>query len=145
MLISLKVNGKMYKVEAEPLESLADVLRYKLHLIGTKKGCDKGECGACTVILNGLPVTSCLVPACQLDGAEVLTIEGLGDEKNLHYIQRAYIEEGAVQCGFCIPGFIMSTYALLEKKSNPSDEEIKEALSGNLCRCTGYTKIISAV
>ncbi len=144
-VIRLNVNNKEYEVNVIPLKPLLNVLRDDLGLIGAKEGCGKGECGSCTVLLNGKPVTSCLVPVIQCEGKEIITIEGIGDEDNLHPIQEAFVEEGAVQCGFCIPGMIISSYALLTKNKNPDEEEIKEAISGNLCRCTGYTKIIKAV
>ncbi|MBN1899178.1 MAG: (2Fe-2S)-binding protein [Spirochaetes bacterium] len=143
--VRFKVNQKEYRIKVDPLKTLLDVLRKDLHLTGTKEGCGKGECGACTVLLNGEPVNSCLVPASQINGVEILTIEGIGDEKHLHPIQKAFIEEGAVQCGFCTPGIIMSAYALLKKKRLPGKDDIKEAIAGNLCRCTGYSKIIKAI
>ena len=145
MEITLKVNGEEYGVEVSANETLLDVLREKLRLTGVKKGCDEGECGACTVLLDGRAVNSCLVLAPQVDGKEVLTVEGLSRDGELHPIQRAFVEKGAVQCGFCTPGFIMSTYALLKDNPDPSDEEIMTALEGNLCRCTGYAKILEAV
>lgn len=143
--IQFKVNAQQYDLKTEPLRTLAQILRDDLHLTGTKIGCDKGECGACTVILNNRTVDSCLVPACQLNHTEIITIEGIGDEKHLHPIQQAYINEGAVQCGFCIPGFIISTYQLVKDNNNPDDNQIKEAVAGNLCRCTGYAKILKAI
>lgn len=143
--VQFKVNGKQYTIKTEPMRSLSSILRDDLLLTGTKIGCDKGECGACTVIMNDKSVDSCLVPASQINNTEIMTIEGIGDKDNLHPIQKAFIEEGAIQCGFCTPGFVMSTYALLKEKSHPTDKEIKEGLSGNLCRCTGYSKILKAV
>jgi len=125
--------------------TLLDFLREELGMKGTKKGCDSGQCGACTVIMDGKPINACLVLATQADGKEILTIEGLSSGKRLHPLQEAFAEEGAVQCGFCTPGMILSAKALLDEKRDPSEEEIREALSGNLCRCTGYVKIIKAV
>ncbi len=143
--ICFYVNNKEYRLKVEPLKSLLHVLREDLKLTGTKEGCGKGECGSCTVLLDGKPVTSCLVPISQVNGKSVITIEGIGSEKHLHPLQKAFIEEGAVQCGFCTPGMIISSYALLKEKSIPTEDEIKEAIAGNLCRCTGYAKIIKAV
>lgn len=145
MRIQFIVNGRQVERETNAETRLLDLLREGLHLTGTKEGCGEGECGACTVLLDGRAVNSCLVLAPQVDGKEVLTIEGLAKGDKLHPIQRAFVEKGAVQCGFCTPGFIMSTYALLEENPSPNDEEILSALEGNLCRCTGYTKIIEAV
>jgi len=145
MKIRLTVNGREETCEVDARTRLLDLLRDTLHLTGTKEGCGEGECGACTVILNGEPVNSCLVLAAQADDAEVLTVEGLARGGELHPIQQAYVEAGGTQCGFCTPGFIMATYALLREVPDPSDEEIRAALEGNLCRCTGYTKIIDAV
>jgi carbon-monoxide dehydrogenase small subunit len=145
MKISFTVNGRRIEREVKAETRLLDLLREDLSLTGTKEGCGEGECGACTVLLDGKAVASCLVLAPQVDGKEVLTVEGLADGDELHPIQRAFVEKGAVQCGFCTPGFIMSTYALLKENPDPSDEEILTALEGNLCRCTGYTKILEAV
>lgn len=145
MKISLTVNGKKREVDVKEDTRLLDLIRDDLGLTGTKEGCGKGECGACTVIMNNKLVASCLVLAPQADGAEVLTIEGLADKDKLHPIQKAFIETGAVQCGFCIPGMIMSTKKLLDDNVNPNEDEIKRGLSGNICRCTGYVKIIDAV
>ncbi|POZ91234.1 (2Fe-2S)-binding protein [Petrotoga halophila] len=145
MKISITVNGEVRNPEVSSTTRLLDLLRDDLKLTGTKEGCGKGECGACTVIMNGELVTSCLVLAYQADGAEIITIEGLGFEDKIDPIQEAYIETGAVQCGFCTPGFIISTKKLLEENPNPTDEEIRRGLSGNICRCTGYQKIIDAV
>jgi carbon-monoxide dehydrogenase small subunit len=145
MNIRFAVNGRAVSVEADTETRLLDVLREDLHLTGTKEGCGEGECGACTVLLDGLPVNSCLIPAPQVEGREVLTIEGLADGHRLHPVQAAFVEQGAVQCGFCTPGFVLSAYALLRSNSSPTDEEILTALEGNLCRCTGYGKIVSAV
>lgn len=144
-LINLKINGREYEVAVEPTKTLVDLLRYDLGLTGTKKGCGTGECGSCTVIFNGKPVNSCLVLAIQARGAEILTIEGLKPAQGLHPIQQAFVDKGAVQCGFCTPGMILSASSLLKKNPNPSEPEIRKALSGNLCRCTGYQKIVEAV
>ncbi|CEP67496.1 [2Fe-2S]-binding [Moorella glycerini] len=144
--IKLKVNGQEYQVEAPADITLLELLREYLSLTGTKEGCGKGECGACTVLMDGQAVNSCLVPAAKAEGSEVLTIEGLASpDGRLHPLQEAFISEGAVQCGFCTPGMIMSAKALLDQNPHPTREEIKVALSGNLCRCTGYAKIITAV
>ena len=145
MNIRFAVNGREVSVETDAETRLLDVLREDLHLTGTKEGCGEGECGACTVLLDGLPVNSCLIPAPQVEGREVLTIEGLTQGHRLHPVQAAFVEQGAVQCGFCTPGFVLSAYALLRSNSSPTDEEILTALEGNLCRCTGYGKIVAAV
>ena len=145
MRIRFTVNGNPVEEEVDGSIRLLDLLRDRLFLTGAKEGCGEGECGACTVLIDGRAVNSCLVPAPQVDGKEVLTVEGLSRDGELHPIQRAFVERGAVQCGFCTPGFIMSTYALLAKNPDPSDEEIMTALEGNLCRCTGYAKILEAV
>lgn len=144
-LITLKVNGRARDLAVEPNRTLLDVLRHDLELTGTKRGCDLGECGSCTVILNGKPVNSCLVLAIQANGSEILTIEGLAGPSGLQPLQRAFVEKGAIQCGFCTPGMILSATNLLQKNPKPSEEEIRTALSGNLCRCTGYQKIVEAV
>jgi len=141
----MKVNGKTYELLADPLSPLSNVLRDQLRLTGTKVGCGKGECGACTVIMDGRAVNSCLVMAGDAEGSEVVTIEGLASSGKLHPIQEAFVEAGALQCGFCTPGMIMSAKALLDSNPSPTEEEIRRALSGNLCRCTGYHKIIDAV
>ncbi|SCZ04776.1 (2Fe-2S)-binding protein [Alkaliphilus peptidifermentans] len=143
--ISLKINGKEYNVEIEKDMRLLDLLRDQLHLTGTKEGCGEGECGACTVIMDGVTVNSCMVLAFQADGSEIITIEGLDKGDKLHPIQKAFLDEGAVQCGFCIPGMVLSAKALLDKKPSPSRKEIREGISGNLCRCTGYNKIVDAI
>ena len=139
------VNGEPRQVLAEPYYSLLDTLRDELRLTGTKKGCDEGDCGACTVLLNGVPVTSCLVLAHSAHDAEVTTVEGLATREGLHPVQQAFAEYGGLQCGFCTPGLIMSAVGLLEKNSNPTEEEVKYAIGGNLCRCTGYTKVVQAI
>ena len=143
--IKLNVNGKDYQAEVDGSMTLTRFLRNELGLMGTKIGCGEGECGACTVIMNGDTVASCLVLAFQADGSEILTIEGVGGKTADHPIQKAFIEVGAVQCGFCIPGMILSAKALLDKIADPSEEEIREAISGNICRCTGYEKIVEAI
>ena len=144
MPLNIKVNGEDYHLEIRPTKTLLDVLREDLELTGTKKGCGTGECGSCTVLLDGQPVKSCLILALQVEGREVITIEGIGKDAP-HPLQIAFVEKGAVQCGFCTPGMIMTAKALLDTNPDPSDEEIKEAISGNLCRCTGYNKIIEAI
>lgn len=141
----LKVNGREVRVEAPPGITLLALLRDYLGLTGSKEGCGKGECGACTVLVDGMAVDACLFPAAKAEGREVTTIEGLARGNELHPLQEAFISEGAVQCGFCTPGMIMSAKALLDHEPHPSREQIKEALSGNLCRCTGYVKIVQAV
>lgn len=143
--IRLQVNGFEYELLIRPHWTLADVLRDELGLTGTKKGCGKGECGACTVIVDGEAILACLVLAIQMQGKRILTIEGLSQEGRLDALQDAFVQYGAIQCGYCTPGMIMTARALLSKNSRPSEEEIKKALSGNLCRCTGYVKIIEAV
>jgi len=141
-----KVNGEARTVEIPPMRRLLDVLRVDLKLTGTKEGCGEGECGACTILLNGEPVDSCLVPAGQVsDGSEILTIEGLEKTAGGRAVQHAYMEKGAAQCGFCIPGMVMSSYALLCREKKPDEQMIREAHAGNLCRCTGYEKIVEAV
>jgi aerobic carbon-monoxide dehydrogenase small subunit len=144
-VITLTVNGMERELAVEPNRTLVDVIRYDLELTGTKKGCDVGECGSCTVILNGRPVNSCLVLAVPANGAEILTIEGLKPPQGLHPLQQAFVDKGAIQCGFCTPGMILSASNLLKQKPNPTEAEIRTALSGNLCRCTGYQKIVEAV
>ena len=142
--ISLTVNEKEYSVSVDENLRLLDLLRDELRLLGTKEGCGEGECGACTVIMDGETVNSCLVMAFQADGSKILTIEGMEKDGKLHPVQKAYIEVGAVQCGFCIPGMVLSTKALLDKNPDPNDDEIREGISGNLCRCTGYNKMLDA-
>ena len=140
------VNGKRWTVDVPPARRLLDVLRVELDLKGCKEGCGEGECGACTVLLDGHPVVSCLIAAGQVpDGAEIMTVEGLEQTAGGRVLQQAYVECGAAQCGFCIPGMIMSSYALLSKQRQPGDKAIREAHAGNICRCTGYDKIIEAV
>ncbi|MEW5724544.1 MAG: (2Fe-2S)-binding protein [Thermodesulfobacteriota bacterium] len=143
--IKLTVNGRAEELLAAPNQTLTGLLREDLGLTGVKHGCGVGDCGCCTVLLDGEPVNSCLVLAAQADGREVTTIEGLADGDKLHPLQQAFVEKGAIQCGFCTPGMILSAKALLDKKKRPSETEIRTALSGNLCRCTGYQKIVEAV
>jgi carbon-monoxide dehydrogenase small subunit len=143
--ITCVINGRKRRFAADPCTTVLDVLRDVLHLTGTKEGCGTGDCGACTVIWNGKAVNSCLLLANRMEGADIWTIEGMMKHGNLHPIQEAFVEEGATQCGFCAPGFIMRIKALLEENPNPSDDEIVQGLVGNLCRCTGYQAIISAV
>jgi carbon-monoxide dehydrogenase small subunit len=143
--LELKVNGEDYTLEVEPHRTLLEVIRNDLDLTGTKLGCGGGECGACTVILDGKAVKSCLMLALDARGKEIWTIEGLSRVGDLHPLQRAFVERGAIQCGFCTPGMIMASKALLDENPHPSEQEIKDALAGNLCRCTGYVKILEAV
>jgi aerobic carbon-monoxide dehydrogenase small subunit len=144
-IIHLTINDQQYEVAVEPNQTLVDLLRYQLKLTGTKKGCEMGDCGSCTVIMDGKAVNSCLVLALQADGRTIQTIEGLETGGGLHPVQEAFVEKGAIQCGFCSSGMILSAKNLLDQKPNPSETEIRRALSGNLCRCTGYQKIIEAV
>ena len=143
--IRFEVNGRDVMVEIDPDELLVDVLRDRLGLKGTKAGCRAGECGACSVILNGKVVPSCLIPAMKADGGSITTVEGLDKDGELHPLQKAFIENGAIQCGFCTPGMLLSAKNLLDRNSHPTVEEIKTAISGVLCRCTGYQKIIHAI
>lgn len=143
--VEITVNGDKYKLEVGSQERLLDTLRDELKLTGTKEGCSVGECGACTVIVDDQAVNSCLVLTAQVDGSEIITVEGLESKSGLHPLQIAFIEKQAIQCGFCTPGMLMSALALLNTNPNPTKEEIKTALEGNLCRCTGYQQIIDAV
>jgi carbon-monoxide dehydrogenase small subunit len=143
--LQLTVNGEPCQIFVEPYYSLLDTLRDELHLTGTKKGCDEGDCGACTVFLNGKPVTSCLVLAHSAHEAEVTTIEGLATPERLHPVQQAFVDHGGLQCGFCTPGLIMAAVGLLNENSDPTREEVKYAIGGNLCRCTGYSKVVEAI
>lgn len=144
-LIKIRVNSIEHRVWVSADRILLDLLREDLGLTGTKKGCEEGECGACTIIMNGKAVLSCLIPALKADGAEILTVEGMAEENRLHPLQQAFWEGGAVQCGYCTPGMLLSAKALLDENPEPLIEELKEVISGNLCRCTGYSKIIRAI
>jgi carbon-monoxide dehydrogenase small subunit len=147
-MVSLTVNGAPHHVAVRPYDVLLDVLREQLNLTGTRRGCDMGTCGCCTVIVEGRPVLSCLLLVQEAEGREIVTIEGIGDPQAaeaLHPVQEAFVQTGGSQCGFCTPGFIMSAVSLLEKVPDPSEEQIREAISGNICRCTGYLAIIEAV
>ncbi|MGQ9507968.1 MAG: (2Fe-2S)-binding protein [Thermodesulfobacteriota bacterium] len=144
--ISFILNGEPVEVEVEPNLTLLEVLREKLELTGTKEGCGMGECGACTVLLNGKAINSCIFPALEVEGKKVTTIEGLMNAQgNLHPLQKAFIENGAIQCGFCTPGMILSAKALLDENPKPTEEEIRNTIAGNICRCTGYLQIIKAI
>ena len=145
MRIRFVLNGKEYIKGVNPTQTLLDFLRNEMKLTGTKKGCEIGECGACTVLLDGKAVNSCLVLVGQINTREITTIEGIGSSDNLHPVQKAFIESGAVQCGFCTPGMIMSIIGLLNENPHPSEDEIKMAIEGNLCRCTGYEQILQAI
>ena len=145
LTINLTVNGKSHSATAEPSTSLLDFLRDTLNFKGTKLCCNTGECGACTIIFNGRPINSCVTLAADANGAEITTVEGLADGEKLHPVQQAFIDTGAVQCGYCTPGFIISVKALLDRSKHPTAEEIEEAVSGNICRCTGYVKIVDAI
>ena len=143
--LELEVNGRVYAIAVEPWKTLLEVLRDDLGLTGAKEGCDDGNCGACTVLVDGRAVKSCLLLAPQVKGKKILTIEGLGSEDHLHPLQEAFIRHFAVQCGFCTPGMIMSAKAILDENPTADEEEIREGLHGNICRCTGYVKIIEAI
>jgi len=145
LTINLTVNGKSHSATAEPSTSLLDFLRDTLNFKGTKLCCNTGECGACTILFNGRPINSCVTLAADANGAEITTVEGLADGEKLHPVQQAFIDTGAVQCGYCTPGFIISVKALLDRSKHPTAEEIEEAVSGNICRCTGYAKIVDAI
>ncbi|MCI0525057.1 MAG: (2Fe-2S)-binding protein [Acidobacteria bacterium] len=145
MKITLKINGAEAGIDAPPMKRLLDVLREDLRLTGTKEGCGEGECGACSVIVDGDVINSCLVPICQTQGADILTVEGLANDGRLDPLQQAFLVCGAAQCGICTPGMLMSARALLATNPNPTRDEIKESIAGNLCRCTGYVKIIDAI
>lgn len=143
--IKIKINNKEYKLDIDPDLLLVDLIRDKIGLTGTKKGCEIGECGACTVIMNGKTVNSCLVLAAQADGAKITTIEGVANNGDLHPVQQTFLEHDAVHCGFCTPGMVLSAIILLDHNPNPTEFEIREAIAGNLCRCTGYQQIVEAI
>ena len=144
-MITTKVNGKEY-VRAIPVNmTLVEFLRDELHLYGTKEGCDEGECGACTILFDGHPFNACLVLAAEADGHDILTIEGMADDDRLHPIQEAFLEAGAVQCGYCTPGMVLSAKAVLDEFPNPTDAQIRTGIEGNICRCTGYNRIVEAI
>jgi aerobic-type carbon monoxide dehydrogenase small subunit (CoxS/CutS family) len=145
LIINTKINGKSVTASAEPSTSLLDFLRDSLEYKGTKLCCNTGECGACTIMFNGKPINSCVTLAADANGAEITTIEGLADGDKLHPVQQAFIDTGAVQCGYCTPGYIISVKALLDRTTKPTAEDIEEAVSGNICRCTGYNKIVDAI
>ena len=144
-LIHMTVNGQPMELAVEPYRTLLDVLRDELDLTGAKKGCDRGDCGACTVLVDGKPVTSCMMLAVQADGCRITTIEGLRTDGRLHPLQQAFVDHGAVQCGFCTPGMVLAAVALLDENPHPTEAQVREAIAGNLCRCTGYAKIVDAV
>ena len=143
--VAFKVNGQSHLLDVFPMARLLDVLREELRLTGTKEGCGEGECGACTVIVDGRIVNSCLVPVAQVDGSEITTIEGVATEDQLHAVQQAFIEHGGAQCGICTPGMVLAAVDLLERNPQPAEADIRTALAGNLCRCTGYMKIFESV
>jgi carbon-monoxide dehydrogenase small subunit len=145
MLITLNINGESRTVDVFPMARLLDVLREQLQLTGTKEGCGEGECGACTVVLDGQIVNSCLVPVAQVNGSEIKTIEGVADQDQLHAVQQAFIDHGGAQCGICTPGMVLAAVDLLNRIPQPSETEIRNGLAGNLCRCTGYMKIFESV
>ena len=145
VLIELNVNGERHEVAVELQRTLLEVLREQLGLTGTKKACDEGQCGSCTVLMDGKPVSSCLVLALEAQGRDILTIEGLGTGGRLHPLQQAFVDLGAIQCGYCTPGMVMVGKALLDENPHPTEDEVREAISGNLCRCTGYAKIVEAI
>ena len=144
-LIELNVNGELYEVAIQQHRTLAEVLREELDLIGTKEACNEGDCGSCTVILDGKTVTACLTLAVEADGREIRTIEGIADGSELSPLQQKFVDHGAIQCGFCTPGMVMSATALLEENPNPTEDEVRMGIAGNICRCTGYTKIVEAI
>lgn len=143
--ISFTINGEIKELLVDSQELLLDVIRDRLHLHGTKRGCENGECGACTVLINGDAVNSCIYPAIRADGKEILTIEGLAQNGKLHPLQEAFVDAGALQCGFCGPGILLSAKALLQRNPDPTEDEIREAISGHLCRCSGYVKIVHGI
>ncbi|MFA7468656.1 MAG: (2Fe-2S)-binding protein [Desulfotomaculaceae bacterium] len=145
-LIALDINNRVYEIPVSPKDLLVDVVRKKVALTGTKKGCGQGDCGACTVLIDGEPVLSCITLAIACQGKKITTIEGLvAEDGQLHPIQQSFVDHGAVQCGFCTPGMILSSKSLLDKNSRPSEEEIKRGIAGNICRCTGYKRIVAAI
>lgn len=143
--LTIKVNGKLHNLKVETNKTLLELLREDLGLTGAKQGCDTGGCGACTVLVEGRPVYSCLVLALDCQGKDILTIEGLADGDKLHPLQQSFIDQGAVQCGYCAPGMILSAKALLDENPEPTEEEVRQAIAGNICRCTGYAKIVKAI
>ncbi len=143
--IELKVNQEIYELEVEPRSTLVKVIRENLGLIGTKCGCERGECGSCTILLDGLPVNSCLILAVEAEGSEILTIEGLARDEKLHVLQKNFVEHGAIQCGFCTPGMIMTAKGLLDMNPRATEEEVRQAIAGNFCRCTGYAQIVKSI
>ena len=143
--IQLSINHRTYTVEVEPHWTLLDMLRNELGILGTKRGCDKGDCGTCTVLVNGRPVNACLYLAVRANRKKILTVEGLETDEGLHPLQKAFLKKGAVQCGFCTPGMLMAAVSLLDANPTPTEEEVRWAISGNLCRCTGYQHIVDAV
>ena len=144
-LIQLNVNGELYEVAVHEHRTLAEVLREELDLIGTKEACNQGDCGSCTVILDGKTVTACLTLAVEADGRQITTIEGIADGSELSPLQQKFVDHGAIQCGFCTPGMVMSATALLKENPNPTEDEVRMGIAGNICRCTGYTKIVEAI
>ena len=144
-LIQLNVNGELYEVAVQEHRTLAEVLREELDLTGTKEACNQGDCGSCTVIIDGKTVSSCLTLAVEAEGRAIRTIEGIADGENLAPIQQNFVDHGAIQCGFCTPGMVMSATALLEDNPNPTEDEVRMGIAGNICRCTGYTKIVEAI
>ena len=144
-MIRFSLNGEPVEVQAMPMTRLIDVLREHLRMTGTKEGCGEGECGACTILVDGLPVNSCLIPVVQADGTDIVSVEGIADDDRLDPIQDAFIEYGAAQCGICTPGFVVTARALLDRNPHPTQHAVREAVAGNLCRCTGYQKIVDAV
>ena len=144
-LIKLRVNGEPYEVRIEPWQTLVEVIREEIGLTGTKEACSTGECGSCTVLLDGKPTNSCLVLAIEAQYKDITTIEGLSENGRLHPLQEAFVKHGSIQCGFCTPGMILTAKALLDRNPHPTEAEVKEAISGNLCRCTGYVKIVEAI
>ena len=145
IVINIRVNGRAYRVATAPHRTLLEVVREDLHLTGAKEGCGTGDCGACSMIVDGKLINSCLVLAPEVDGAEITTIEGLAEDGRLHPLQQAFIDHGAVQCGYCIPGMILAAKALLDANPHPTEGEIRRAIAGNLCRCTGYAKVVEAI